>query len=329
MSELGVALVGSSGHASRVAAPIVAASADARLVGVLGGAPGRSAGLAAHHPGARAFDTLEELLAVPEVEALWIAAPNHLHAELAGDCLAAGRHVLLEKPMATRHADAVRLADAAERSDACLRIGFQHRFRAAHRWLRDAVRDGRLGELRMVRVHRFWRFPYFPDMGTESLESWRMSPERSGGWILNDLGSHLLDLVIWLAGGEVSLCRARTANLRFDVPVEDTAVLVLDLVGGGIGIIDMSNAVGSFPSVVEVHGTTGWARAEGTFEDGGTIVTSDGEERSFAPEPPEEAYAAQLADFVRVARGGGGDATDPRGGVRNVQIIQAAVATGR
>ena len=109
--SVGMAVIGSSGHAARVSAPTIAAAPGARLVGVLGSTPERGRALAAGHPGCRAYANLDELCADPEVEAVWIAGPNDRHVEHAARCLAAGKHVLLEKPMATTLAGAERLLE--------------------------------------------------------------------------------------------------------------------------------------------------------------------------------------------------------------------------
>lgn len=195
---VGVALVGPSGHAARVVAPTIAASEEARLVGVLGSSVERGAELAAGHPGSRAYGDWAELEDDRAVEVVWIAGPNNRHVEFAERCLNAGKNVLLEKPMAVSSAEAERLCALAEKREMLLRVGFQHRFRPGHRWLREALGEGLVGEPRLMRIHRFWPFPYFRDMSEDASESWRSSLVESGGWVLNDIGAHLIDLALWL-----------------------------------------------------------------------------------------------------------------------------------
>ena len=312
-----VAVVGSSGHAARVAAPVVAGTDGARLAGVLGSSPERGRALAERYEGARAYANWDELL--EDADAAWIAGPNHLHAEFAARCLRAGRHVFLEKPMATTHADAQSLVELDRELPARLAVAFQHRFRPAHTWLRDALADGLVGDVRTVRVHRFWPYPYFPDMPPSS---WRTSPETSGGWVLNDIGAHLIDLAAWLLRTTPRLAFAHTANHRFrDAATEDTALLALETEAGAVVTIETSNAMASFPGTIEVHGLGGWARADGTFDGGGEILTHDGERRGFEP---VDAYAAAFADFLSHA---GGNATAAEAAA-NVAIVEAAARSG-
>lgn len=326
----GVAIVGSSGHAARIAAPVVAGTEAARLAGVLGSSPERGRRLAEQHAGSRAYSGWDDLLGDGAVDAVWVAGPNHLHADFAARCMRSGRHVLLEKPMATTHADAQALVALAQELPVHLAIGFQHRFRPEHRWLRDALSDGLVGDVRSVRVHRFWPFPYFDDMPADAAASWRTSPEASGGWALNDIGAHLVDLAAWLLGTRARLAFAHTANHRFrDVATEDTALLILDTDAGAVVTIETSNALASFPGTIEVHGLDGWARADGTFDGAGSILAHDGERRSFPHVTGLDVYAAAFHDFLAAVDGSpSGNATAAEA-ADNVAIIEAAVAGHR
>ena len=326
----GVALVGSSGHAARVAAPVVAGTDGAHLAGVLGSTFERGRDLAGRHDGCRAYGDWGELLQDPGVDAVWIAGPNHLHAAFASRCVRAGKHVLLEKPMATSHSDAEALRALTEEHAVQLAIGFQHRFRPPHRWLRAALREGLVGDVRLVRIHRFWRFPYFGDMPADAAASWRTSPDASGGWVLNDIGAHLIDLATWLLGARPRLAYARTANHRFrDVATEDTALLVLDTDTEAIITIETSNAMASFPGTIEVHGLDGWARADGTFDGAGSVLAHDGERRDFPDVSAFDVYRDAFRDFLASLDGSPpGNATAAEG-ADNVAIVEAAVAAGR
>lgn len=326
----GIAVVGSSGHAARVSAPVVASTDGARLAGVLGSSPERGAALASRHPGARAYADWDALLGDPAVEAVWIAGPNHLHAEHAARCLRAGRHVLLEKPMATTLEDARRLEALAGETGRVLLVGFQHRFRPGHGWLRGALRDGLVGEPRLARVHRFWPYPYFGDMPADASASWRTSLRDSGGWALNDIGSHLVDLAAWLLGARLEPAYARTANFRFaGAAAEDTALLVLDSDAGAIVTIEVSNAMSSYQGTVEVHGTGGWVRAEGTFDGGGTILAHDGERREFADVAALDVHRALLRDFLAALGGEPPVGATGAEAAATVAIVEAAAAGHR
>jgi predicted dehydrogenase len=325
--DVGFAVVGSSGHAARVAAPVIDATDGARLVGVLGSSPERAGVLARHYAGCRAYGDWDELNQDAALDAVWVAGPNHRHVEFAAKCLKAGKHVLLEKPMATTPAGAQELLELTSDTGPRLMVAFQHRFRPAHRWLREALADGLVGNVKLLRIHRFWPFPYFADMPEDASLSWRSSLADSGGWALNDIGAHLIDLALWLLGTRARLAFARTTNFKFlQASAEDTAILLLDSDMGASITIETSNAMASFPGTIEVHGDRGWARAAGTFDGGGSIVTHTGECRSFVDFAPVEASASALRDFLAALEGfpaigaTGGEAAE------NVAIIAAAIS---
>jgi 1,5-anhydro-D-fructose reductase (1,5-anhydro-D-mannitol-forming) len=328
--SVGIAVIGSSGHAARVAAPLVAQEQQASLVGVLGSTPERGAVLAESYAGARAYADWRELAADDAVEAVWVAGPNHRHVEFATSCLEANKHVLLEKPMATTERGARELQELAARRERLLMVGFQHRFRPAHRWLRQELANGRAGEVKLLRVHRFWPFPYFEDMPADPSLSWRSSLSDSGGWALNDIGSHLIDLAVWLLGTGARLAYARTSNFKFhDAAAEDSALLLLETDAGALITIETSNAMASFPGTIEVHGSGGWMRADGTFDGGGSILTDTGERERFPDLAPLEATALALRDFLAGIDGSPTIGASAAEAADNVAIVEAAVAGHR
>jgi predicted dehydrogenase len=325
MSELRMAVVGSSGHSARVCAPTIAATPGTGLAAVAGSTVQHARRLADGYDGCAAYGGVGALLAAPDVDAVWVATPNETHAEVATACLDAGKHVLLEKPMATTAADARALQTLADASGLVLRVGFQHRFRPAHVWLHDALQSGSLGRICLVRVHRFWPFPYFPEMSPDPRATWRGSTR--GGWALTDIGAHSIDLALWLLGEPARIAYARTDNFKFtDVSGEDTAIVLLETESGAVATIETSNAMPSFPGTVEAHGIDGWARADDTFDGGGTILGSDGERRTFPETTMADAYAGSLRDFVAAVRGEPSCGATAAEAAANAEIVERAAA---
>jgi 1,5-anhydro-D-fructose reductase (1,5-anhydro-D-mannitol-forming) len=326
---LRIAVVGASGHAARVAAPTIATTAGTELAGVLGSTQASGERLAARHPGARAYADWAQLEADRDTAAVWVASPNHLHPEFARRCLRAGKHVLVEKPLATRADEAQGIAELAASTGLVAAVGYQHRFRPGHRWLHGALRDGLIGRPRLLRIHRFWPYPYFPDMPADIGSSWRSSVDGSGGWALNDIGSHLVDLALWLLGQEAELAFSRTSNFRFgEVEAEDTAVLVADAADGAVVVIDTSNAMGSYPGTIDIHGSDGWLRAEGTFDDEGAVVLHDGTRHEFATSWAA-VYQDALRDFADRVAGRPALGATAAEAVATTRIIAGAAARHR
>jgi len=321
-------VIGTSGHATRIAAPTLAESPDAALLGAAGSRPERSAAFAERHNLERSYASLDALLGDPDVDAVWICSPNALHAAHVARCAAAGKHVLVEKPLATSVRDADAAIEAARRARVTLAVGYQHRFRPAHRRLLELVRGGGVGEVGIVRIHRFWPWPYYEDMDPAGPPAWRRSPAESGGWVTNDLGSHLIDLALWLCGRPATLAGAALVTQRFAVETEDTAALLLALDGGAIGIVETSAANASPGSRIEIYGDTGWIRAEDTLTGEGRIVTSAGAPATFPALAAYEPYAAEVADFARAVRGQPAIGAGGRDGAAVVALLEAASATG-
>src|SRR3990172_7439245 len=119
-------VIGTSGHATRIAAPTLALSPEAVLLGGAGSRPERSGELAKRPPLERSYASLEALLGDADVDAVWICSPNHLHAAHVARCAAAGKHVLVEKPLATSVGDAAAAIEAARGAGVTLVVGYQH-----------------------------------------------------------------------------------------------------------------------------------------------------------------------------------------------------------
>jgi 1,5-anhydro-D-fructose reductase (1,5-anhydro-D-mannitol-forming) len=323
-SPVGFAVVGSSGHGARVSAPTIERSSNTRLVGVLGSTPERGRVLADLHD-CTGYVDWDDLAADDAVEAVWIAAgPNAAKPEYVKRCLEAGKHVLLDKPMATRYEDALEIEALAEASDRVFAVGYQHRFRDAHRWIHDAIADGIVGRPRILRIQGFVRFPYFEDM-PERPEGWRASLVESGGWVVNDVGTHLVDLSMWFLGERARLIHSAPRNFRFtEATSEDTAALTMETEGGSLILIQVSNAMSSFPRTIEVHGLDGWLRADDTFNNPGSVLAHTGEVRKFDDGPAEDVYVVAVEDFARGVRGGPMKGATAADGAAAVEIVEAA-----
>ena len=322
-------IVGTSGHAHRVAAPALEGCPDAALLGASGSTPEGGARFAGQHGLPRAYRTLDELLGDADVEAVWVCSPNHLHAGHIAKCAAAGKHVLIEKPLATSRMDAEAAARAAAAAGVTLRVGCQHRFRPSHQRIREMVRERTIGQIGFARIHRFWGYPYFEDMDPAGPPDWRRSPAASGGWIINDIGSHLLDLMLWMCDSDATVAGAVLASQKFDVQTEDSTAVLLQLGEKGIGVVETSCANESPGSRIELYGSRGWLRADDTLSGAATITTHAGESRTYAPMAMLDSYLAEVADFIGAARGRPGVGADARAGIAVAAIIESAVAMGR
>ena len=194
-----------------------------------------------------------ELLAHPDIDAVSIAVPNHLHLPVALAALEAGKHVLVEKPLARNVDEGERMVDAARRAGKTLSIAFNRRSRHDVALVRQEVARGALG--RVYHTKAYW----FRRSGIPGLGSWFTNKEQAGGGPLIDLGVHVLDMALWTMGNPTvrSVSAAAYAELgprgtgqwqggRFtitpNVPyeVEDYATALLRLDGGATLQLDVS-----------------------------------------------------------------------------------------
>lgn len=161
--------------------------------------------------GSRAYATQAEMLrAEPGVAAVGISTPSQHHAGLTCEALAAGRHVLCEKPLALRLAEVEEMVAAARAADRKLAVGFKMRFEGILAELRRLVLDGAVGPLRRIVISHHQPVPQ---------QSWALAHG-----ILNELLIHSIDAVIWLMGDEPTRLEHRTGRER--------AVIALEFAGG-------------------------------------------------------------------------------------------------
>jgi predicted dehydrogenase len=205
------------------------------------------------------FETLEAALAAGGVDLVVICTPTGLHADAAEAALAAGTHVLVEKPLDASLPKARRLAataaDAARRGVLSTVVS-QHRFDPASGAVARAVADGRLGRVTSaVASVAWWRSQDYYDSA-----SWRGTWALDGGGALMNQGVHTVDLLVWLLGRPVEVY-AHTGLLAHDrIEVEDVAVATVRFASGALAVLHATTA--AYPGLavrLQVHGSAGSA----------------------------------------------------------------------
>jgi len=223
----------------------------------------------------RTHGSWEALLDDPELDAVVICPPSDLNHAIASAAIAAGKHVLCEKPLALTYPEARALRDAAERSERAHMVAFTFRFPAALRYLRRLVGEGHFGEI------RHWRMSYFTDGQLDSGNpfTWRHLRARGGAGVLADMGSHMIDIARYLLGDLAAVSGTSRGHVRERpladgtgtgrVETPDACAFVAEFASGAIGTFDMSRAVAGRGGTgrpqyqaVEIHGTGGAALYE-------------------------------------------------------------------
>jgi predicted dehydrogenase len=180
--------------------------AGAQVVGISASSPERAAQAAAELGVERAFASSEELVQDADVDVVHICTPNHLHLPLAEAALAAGKHVICEKPLALDAAGARRLVDAAAASDRQAAVPFVYRYYPTVREARERIRAGEAGPLRLLHG------TYLQDwLLTAEDDNWRVDADLGGASrAFADIGSHWCDLAEFVSGHRITRLSART-----------------------------------------------------------------------------------------------------------------------
>lgn len=274
--------------------------------------------------GVAACSSLDALLAFPGLDAVIVAAPNPHHAGLALAALAAGKHVLVEKPLANTLAECAALVRAAAERGLLLAVGHNSRRTAYARALRRLLDDGALGRVVAAEAH-------FSHRGGLALAAgaWRADAASCPGGPLNLLGIHEIDTLYYLLG-PVARVTALQRRLVTSGEIPDVTLTLLEFASGALG-------------TVAAHYVTPWARALRLFgtaanarwDEGGALLL-DTPEQSAQPialstgdDPLLDTLREELAEFAHAIRGGPPPEVDGRTGLRNVAVMEAAIESNR
>jgi len=230
--------------------------AGARLVHCVDSEPERASRVAAMHPGCRSGSDWHDVLARDDVNAVMIATPNDVQAQILRAAIDAGKHVLVEKPAARNAAELQGLSALAVKRNVRVRVGFNHRYHKALQQARRLVDSGALGPLLFVRG----RYGHGGRPGYE--REWRAQPQRSGGGELLDQGVHLIDLARWFLGEFVAVS-GFVHTYFWDMPVEDNGFMLLRTAALQVAFLHASWTEWKNLFSLEVYGRDGKLQVEG------------------------------------------------------------------
>jgi len=285
-------VIGAGGIADRRTIPEgLVPSKKCDLVAVMDVDEGRAKAVAEKHQVPNAYTTLDDILDSPEVEAVYIATPVFWHEEQVIAAANAGKHVLVEKPMAMTLAGGETMVKACQDNGVKFMAGYMMRFHAHHQRLKAMIDAGDLGQPVFGRAQLTCWYPEIPG-------AWRQNPELSGGGAFMDMGTHCLDLLEMFLG-RVKRVSAFMSTLTFGYPVEDTATVLVEFESGAQGIVDVNFNIPDAASqyVLEVRGTKGLVLADHTIgqDAGGNMV-------AYLPQDIGGYDAAQVHEGESIAR---------------------------
>ena len=178
-----------------------------------------------------AFDNIEDLLALEEIQAVYIASPVFCHKEQALAAAKAKKDILIEKPVGLTVEEAEEIAAFCEAEGVKLGVGFMMRFHAYHQKMKEIVQSGKIGEIVSCRAQLTCWYP-------EMENCWRQDVKLSGGGAMMDMGVHCVDLIRYITGKEVVEVAGLAGNQVFNYSVEDAGAVIFKLENGAIGYVD-------------------------------------------------------------------------------------------
>lgn len=272
-----------------------------------------------------------ELLANPDIDVIIICTPSGQHAEQGIRAARAGKHVLVEKPMALSRATADELIRACDEAGVLLGVCLQRRTEPLFRRIREAVQAGDLGTITLASLI----LPYFRPDAYYAQADWRGSWEGDGGGVLMNQGIHLIDLLVWILG-DPEVIQAQAATLRRNVEVEDTVAASISFPGGALATITgTTTAEPGFPHELRLHGDRGsiivtgedvttWQLLDPSAAQVAPVVSQKSTDAGAAGDPRAIGFAGHariIADFVAALNGGSELSIDGAEGRRSLSAV--------
>ena len=326
---LGWGIIGIGSHADRYVAPAITGAADTELVAVCSRSLGRANAFAAKHGAGRAYDSLEQMLADDELDVLYIATPNNLHAVQTVQAATAGKHVFCEKPMALSVADCRMMIDACNRNKVKLGIDFQNRFHPAHVEAHRLIQSGEAGEVTVVKAQ------YCHGRARGVWRGWRNQPEVAGAGALVGTGIHPIDLLCYLLESEIEEVFAVTDEEPPRYPVDDMVYATMKFRNGAYGSVISGLLVPRSDNDVVIYGSKAKIVCKGTVGmpmQGELLVEGDAVSvrMSFPVADPVPAlYLRAVESFSRSIQ----DDTEPlssaAAGLEMVRVANAIIESSR
>ncbi len=320
------ALIGASTIASQYMVDALRAQPAGTVRWIISGTAVRAAEFAAAHDIPYSDTHLAAALDDPAVQAVYISSTNDRHMDQALGAIAAGKHVLCEKPLALTAKDAAQIVAAAEAAGVVFATNHHLRCAGSHQAVRALIHAGRIGRVLSLRIHHAVHLP-------ENLQGWRINSAASGGGVVPDITVHDADVARFLLGEDPQSVVAQVTSSGLGQGVEDSAMSVWAMPSGAMVMSHESFTHPFAGSGLEVHGTEGsiFARGVMTQQPVGEIEMVTAKGREVVRFEAHNLYQFGVARFCDAVAGRGGVAASGWDGVKSLAVAEAvrqAAATG-
>ena len=271
MKKVRWGILGAGGIADRRTMPGMLLSESTEIYAVMEINMEMAEGLRAKYGATKAYDNEDDLLADPNVDAVYIASPVFFHERQARKAAEAGKHILIEKPISLNAEKSEEICRYAESKGVKIAVGFMMRYATYHQEMKRLIAEGKIGQIVSCRAQFTCWYP-------EIEGAWRQTKAYAGGGSMTDLGIHCLDLLEYITGSRIEKVGALADNMVFHYEVEDGCTAIFRLDNGAFGTVD---AYFNIPDDaarcrIEIYGTKGSIRAEGSLGqlDGGDVLVT-------------------------------------------------------
>ena len=318
------ALIGASNIAERVLGAIRAVPGNS-VEAVCSHGAERAQAFAAQFGVPHAFTDVAQLLQTVRPDVVYISSTNEHHHSQTMQALAAGCHVLCEKPLAMSEADAAEMVAAAERAGKVLATNHHLRASAAHQWVREQIAQDLIGRVHGVQVsHAVFLPPH--------LQGWRLTRPQSGGGVLLDILVHNVDLLRFLLQKDpLSVQTLVQSHGMAQAGLEDSAMSLLEFEGGVLAQTHESFVAQHAQTRLHILGTEGNLYLQGSLGQAGTVTVElrNAQGRTDIPIEPVDIYEQTVIAFVNAIHGQGRPLSDGLDGLKSMSTALAAIRSAR
>jgi predicted dehydrogenase len=239
-----------------------------------------------------------DLVTDPEVDAVYIATPVHLHAEQTIAAANAGKHVLCEKPMAMNVRECDAMIAACANNNVQLGVAYYRHFYPAIEFIKSVLASGEIGTPILAQINAFERF----DPEPSNPRRWLVDAELAGGGPMFDFGCHRIEVLLDLFG-EVTNIKGLTLNIVFDRNVEDTASALIQFINGPGAVLCVTRGTSEPQDTLHIFGSSGSIHVE-HLNQGSIVIRSNEGDRTESYPPHPNLHLPLIDDFTEAVLGG-------------------------
>jgi 1,5-anhydro-D-fructose reductase (1,5-anhydro-D-mannitol-forming) len=310
---LGIAVLGTGRIVETGYVPAFKGVPEAKLVALLSRDQKRGDAFAAKTGIPKAYADLGALLRDPAVDAVIVATPDATHEEQVIAAAKAGKHILCEKPRTTTLASAKPMAEAVRKAGVTFAMGYDNRFNAGLKHIKDMIDRGELGPVRYAHAHL--------TTAVSDPNSWRAEGGQSKFWAMSASGTHVVDIFRWYFGDPAEVTGAMAAP-AFGVGKDEIAIMIMNYPGKLIASLTVASVLPA-GNRIELHGDKGTITGEQVF--GRTspkgLITHNGKLTRI---PQTDPFVHELRDFIAAIRDKRAPLAGLDDGVRNLDLMDKA-----